>query len=243
MEQQNKYKSVSGDSTCTSLNEAETPATLLTQEQYALFIQNLPVAVAMFDREMCYLAASRRWIEDYQLSGSIIGRSHYEIFPEISLEWKEVHRRGLAGEVVKSDEDQFVRQDGTIQWLRWEVRPWGDRSHPNGIIIFAEDITERIRDKEQLKGLIKCVQKEKDHLNALLESIIDEVWFTDNTGKIIMANRSGREAFGLSQGMDIKIDRLAAELKVFVQTELRARLKNHLLLERWLGKWYPILKR
>ena len=91
------------------------PEALLTREQLKFFIQQLPVAVAMFDREMQFLAVSRRWMEDYQLSGSITGRSHYDVFPEIPEKWREVHRRGLAGEIISADEDSFVRQDGKIQ--------------------------------------------------------------------------------------------------------------------------------
>ncbi|MFN8456122.1 MAG: histidine kinase [Anaerolineae bacterium] len=49
---------------------------------------------------------------------------------------------GLEGEVVQAAEDYFVRLDGVVQWLRWEVRPWytSDGS-VGGIIIFTEDIT------------------------------------------------------------------------------------------------------
>lgn len=190
------------------------PEALLTREQLKFFIQQLPVAVAMFDREMQFLAVSRRWMEDYQLSGSITGRSHYDVFPEIPEKWREVHRRGLAGEIISADEDSFVRQDGKIQWQRWEVRPWGNSNLPDGIIIFTEDITERVRDKELLKKLVTTLQEEKDRLATLLESITDEVWFTDIHGKIVLINRSGREAFDLPQNAEVEIEKILAGLEV-----------------------------
>ena len=88
----------------------------------SLLIQQAPVRIAMFDREMRYLAASNRWKEEYKLpiDISIIGQSHYEIFPEIPERWKEVHRRGLAGESLSADEDRFERLDGSIQWDKWD---------------------------------------------------------------------------------------------------------------------------
>ena len=117
------------------------------EAQLTLFIEHAPAALAMFDRDMRYLAASRRWRDDYQLGDRpLLGESHYDVFPEIGAAWKAQHRRGLAGEVLIAEEDRFERQDGKIQWLRWEIRPWLDETGAvGGIVIFTEDISERKR--------------------------------------------------------------------------------------------------
>jgi diguanylate cyclase (GGDEF)-like protein/PAS domain S-box-containing protein len=124
-----------------------------SKELLQIFIQHAPVALAMFDREMRYVAVSRRWLEDYGLVGSdIMGRSHYEVIPDIPERWKEAHRRGLAGEKQHSDEDRFDRANGTVQWIRWEVIPWraGDGT-VGGIVLFAEDISQRKEIEERLR--------------------------------------------------------------------------------------------
>jgi PAS domain S-box-containing protein len=128
-------------------------------EQLTAFIAEAPVAIAMFDRDMRYRAASRRWMEDYGLSGSVIGRGHYEIFPDIPEGWKEVHRRGFAGEVVKQDEDGFEREDGSTLWLRWEVRPlYGADGTVDGIVIFTEDITPRKTAEQERDASIRALE-------------------------------------------------------------------------------------
>ena len=85
------------------------------EEQLRQFIEQAPVALAMFDEQMRYIASSRRWRDDYDLDDQdIIGRSHYEIFPEISEAWKKIHRRGLSGEIVRADDDFWTRHTEVI---------------------------------------------------------------------------------------------------------------------------------
>lgn len=121
-----------------------------SEERFRLFIEHVPAAIAMFDRHMRYLAASRRWMEDYHLTGAILGRSHYDVLPEISSQWKEIHRRGLAGEILSADEDRFVREDGSSQWITWDVRPWHSGDEVGGIVIATEDVTARVEAQNAL---------------------------------------------------------------------------------------------
>jgi PAS domain S-box-containing protein len=123
------------------------------EEVLNLYVRHSPAAIAMFDKNMIYRVVSRRWIEDYRLGEQpIIGRSHYDVFPEISDRWKEVHRRCLAGAVERCDEEPFVRADGKTDWIRWEVRPWHQADGSiGGILIFSEDITGSKRAEESIR--------------------------------------------------------------------------------------------
>ena len=135
-------------------------------ERLRLFIEHAPAALAMFDREMRYLVVSRRWLDDYRLGdGTIIGRTHYEVFPEIPARWRDAHRRGLAGEVIRAAEDPFERGDGTVQWVRWEVRPWylADGA-VGGIVIFSEDISERKQAELELRRFQQIVETSSEML-------------------------------------------------------------------------------
>jgi len=116
-------------------------------------IANAPAAMAMFDREMRYVVHSQRWLEDYRLQGqTILGRSHYEVFPEITEEWKAIHRGCLEGAVERSEEVPFDRADGQRQWLRWDVRSWRDeRGEIGGIVMMTEEITERKKVEDALR--------------------------------------------------------------------------------------------
>lgn len=121
--------------------------------QLAVFVEHAPAAIAMLDKEMKYLLVSRRWLTDYHLDAShVIGRSHYEIFPDIPDHWRAVHQRCLMGAVESSDSDPFPRADGTMDWVRWEIRPWRkDDGEVGGLFIFTEVITEYKKSESSLK--------------------------------------------------------------------------------------------
>jgi PAS domain S-box-containing protein len=117
------------------------------------FAEFAPVAIAMFDREMRYLAASRRFREDYGLGDQeLVGRSHYDVFPEIPEHWREIHRRCLAGAVERSPGELFTRSDGSEQWIRWEIQPWhGSDGELGGITLFSEEITQQKKSEHALR--------------------------------------------------------------------------------------------
>lgn len=137
----------------TGLKHAE--AALQRSEQVlGLFIENAPAAIAMFDCEMKYIATSRRFLADYHLGEqSLVGRSHYAVFPALASVWKEIHKRTLAGETVQGEDDAFLQADGTLDYVHWEMRPWFEQSGEiGGIILFSEMITDRKRAELAIKA-------------------------------------------------------------------------------------------
>lgn len=143
-----------------------------SQQRLQLLIDHAPVALAMFDRDMRYLAVSRRWREDYVLGEQeILGRSHYEVFPEMPDQWKAVHQRGLDGEVITADEDLLPCKDGSQRWQRWEVRPWrASDGRVGGIVIFSEDITASRLARE---ALARALDEQKAARLAALNQMED----------------------------------------------------------------------
>jgi PAS domain S-box-containing protein len=159
--------------------EAQAALLQSREELLKIFVKHAPAAVAMLDRDMHYLQVSDRWCADFSLDSSqMIGRSHYEIFPDLPERWKEIHRRGLAGETLRADEDRWHRGGDTI-WSRWEIRPWLNvNGTPGGILIFSEDITHRKQMEEALSGmsrkLIQAQEQERARIGRELHDDINQ---------------------------------------------------------------------
>ncbi|WP_437819096.1 STAS domain-containing protein [Sorangium sp. So ce1078] len=130
-----------------------------SEENVRLFVTYTPGAVAMFDRDMRYILASRQWQVDFGLKdGEIIGRSHYEIFPDIPEHWRAVHRRCLAGASESNDEEPFPRSDGSVDWVSWKIFPWHTTSGEiGGIMLFTEVVTKRKQLEDALRMQAKTL--------------------------------------------------------------------------------------
>ncbi len=152
-----------------------------TQERLRLFIEHAPAALAMFDCEMRYLAVSQRWLEAFNMTGQdILGRWHYEIFPDLPERWREMHRRGLAGESMRNNEDRFEREDGSLRWSRWEILPWRNvAGKVGGIVVFVEDITASKQTEKRLQLAATVFQ----HAG-------EGIMVTDLNGTIVEVNES-----------------------------------------------------
>lgn len=165
------------------------------EAQLKLFIEHAPAALAMFDRDMRYLRLSSRWRSDYGLGDrDVLGLSHYEVFPEISEHWKEAHRRGMAGEVLRADAERFERADGALQWVRWEIRPWFDLTgNVGGIVIFAEDITD-LKQAEDARHATEEMNRK------ILQALPAHIAVIDRQGCIIAVNQAWTDFAHNNQG-------------------------------------------
>src|SRR5215510_5543706 len=164
-----------------------------SQERLQIFFEHSPASLAMFDREMRYIAASRRWMTDYRVGAiDIIGQSHYALFPEVPERWKAAHRRSLEGEVVRADEDRFVRADGKVQWVRWETRPWHAADGAiGGIVIFTEEITGRKLAEEALR-------ESELRFRTMISAIPNLSYETDADGANIFTSDQWRAYTGMT---------------------------------------------
>jgi PAS domain S-box-containing protein len=123
-----------------------------SKKQLLSFIKHAPVSIAMFDKDMNYLATSSQWVINYGRGYSeLVGHNHYELHPDIPANWKSFHQQGMAGTTMANNEEIWTQADGIKHWLRWSLQPWFDDNQIiGGIIISAEDISTSKRAEQML---------------------------------------------------------------------------------------------
>ena len=207
--------------------------------QLAVFVEHAPAAIAMFDREMRYLAVSRRFVVDFRLplDAQLIGRSHYEIFPDIPQRWRDVHARVLAGEELSQEEDQFTHQDGSTDWVRWSMVPWRRADGTiGGALLFSELRTDEVEARHAL------IDSEA-RFRATFENAAVGVALVGCDGSILRANNSFARMLGYSiEELKARTfqdlthpDDLATNLSVFNKT-LIGEAESYCIEKRYVRK-------
>lgn len=158
----------------------------------ARLLEQMPVAVALFDTDMHYLGCSRRWLTDYGIKDhTVVGRSHYDVFPDIDDARREIHRQVMAGETRSNDADPIERSPGEVDWVEWTMTPWYQPSGAiGGAILVTKVVNEWVRCKQRSLSI-------DAELNLLIDSAHHHaVVLLDPQGRVAIWNTGAERVYG-----------------------------------------------
>jgi two-component system, NtrC family, sensor kinase len=202
-----------------------------SKERFQRFVEHSPDAVAMVDSEMRYLSVSRRWATDSGLGGDIIGRSHWQMFPNIPAYWEQNALACLAGVLEYSE---FVEVRGTAsvaeqieynghsESVKWAFEPWKDSNNLiGGLIISIQEVANRkslLNSYNKFSCAVKIPQlRIIDPLTQMaIDSATDLVLFATSEGEICYANQATCHIVGYSQSelLELKVSDIDSHLSV-----------------------------
>jgi PAS domain S-box-containing protein len=176
--------------TCRDISERVRADEELRQarERIESILNSVSDTFILFDRQWRYLylneaavRATARPLKD------IPGRTLWELFPQVvGTELDRQFHRSM-DERRHVEFDFHFLQNGLDQW--WEIRTY---PAPEGLAVFATDVTERKRADEQLR-------QAEDRIRAILESSPNWIFLKDTEGRYLLVNREIESVFGISQ--------------------------------------------
>lgn len=138
------------------------------RDVFKRLIEKLPVPIIIFDKNLCFVAASDRFFDESPLKKEDVKPNDYwyTLVPDMPKKWKLIHQRCLNGEQLKCEEDIFYREDGSIEWWRWEILPWHCAENEiAGIILYVENITQQKTIENDLRQNIHFLKQTNDSLS------------------------------------------------------------------------------
>ncbi len=119
------------------------------------FATDVPVPLAMFDKDLNYVAVSSRWRKEFNMDDvELIGHHLFTISPDVPEERKEIYNNALLGKTyINADFPLKVQGKEEIQHYDLKVGPWYlTKDEVGGIIISVQNITHAVKINEELKN-------------------------------------------------------------------------------------------
>ncbi|KQT20999.1 hypothetical protein ASG22_16420 [Chryseobacterium sp. Leaf405] len=119
------------------------------------FATDVPIPLAMFDKDLNYVAVSSRWREEFSMNNvDLIGNNLFTVSPDIPEERKEIYKNALLGKTyINGDFELKVEGKEEIQHYDLKVGPWYlTKDEVGGVIISVQNITNAVKVNEELKN-------------------------------------------------------------------------------------------
>ncbi len=121
------------------------------------FIHNIPIPVAIVDKNLIFISHSHHWSVEHNLGKeSITGAYFFDIIKSFPTELKTILEHCLLGNSSANEGKKFDLKNGENLWLKWKINPWLKvDGRLEGLIIVLENIT----DKKEINELVKDAQE------------------------------------------------------------------------------------
>jgi PAS domain S-box-containing protein len=140
------------------------------RQQLRDIVTHAPVAMAILDRDLRYVAHSRKWAKLWGVEGqTVVGRSHADVAPRLLGRYAEAVQRALAGQVVTNPEDSVQLADGSTLYTRWTLHPWLDGDGAvAGVVTVVQNVDLLVRARQ-------AAQEASRHKSEFLANISHEL--------------------------------------------------------------------
>ena len=164
----------------------ETEAELRAERDRAKgVLDNMGEAFALLDRDFRILDMNAEALRmETRPREAIVGRSQWEVFPDMDPELVRLQRRAMAERVPVALEHRYVWPDGRSAWIDMRAYPVDA-----GLAVFYRDVTARREAEDALR-------RSETLLAATLDALPVGVILADAQGRILRDNAANRAIWG-----------------------------------------------
>ncbi len=159
------------------------------QMEQQVLLDLIPAMVWYKDLENRILRANRAAAASLNKTpAEIEGKSFYDLYPEEAEQYYQDDKEVIASGNPKLGIIELLQTaSGSKHWIQTDKVPYRDaRGNMVGILVFAQDITERKRTEEALR-------QNEQLLTKVLEALPVGIWIQDTTGRIVQGNPAGHQ--------------------------------------------------
>jgi PAS domain S-box-containing protein len=186
-----------------------------SEERYRSLVENINDIIYTLDTSgaITYVSPVIERMSHHRAE-ELIGRDfsslvHPEDLPELMKKFSAT----LAGEIGEY-EFRLIDRDGSVHYVRTSSKAVIKNGVVAGLNAVLTEITERKRAEDKIHALLASIEDEKTKLTSLINSITDEVWFADTSGKFTIVNPLALKRFNLAKDQEFEVDKLAKSLVV-----------------------------
>lgn len=186
-------------------------------------IDQMPVAVAMVDRELNYVAANSVWHDLYEVSDStLIGKSHLDVAVNLTpARRKELIDNARRGTTEKGKEVRLRRSGESETWVRCDNHPWtGDDGSYGGLVLYRTLIEDTATARDE-------VRRSRERYKSIYKKTPAMMHTVDESGRIVRVSEHWLWAMGYSRSEVVgrlATDFMTEESAHFVSKALRPAL-------------------
>ena len=173
-----------------------------SEERYRTLFDGVPLGLYRSTAGGKFLDANPGLIQmlGYPDRQALLARNVQDLYlrPGERQMWKDRLERN---QVVRGVELQLSRYDGSVIWVRDNVRLL--RNEADGTIYYEgslEDITERKHAEDERERLSGQIQEQAQQMQQLMDAVPEGVLLLDTDGRVLVANPQGRRVLASMAG-------------------------------------------
>ena len=163
----------------------------MSQAQYRNLVQHIPLRIFIKDLNSVYVSCNSNYARDLGIEPEqIVGKDDFAFYGrELAEGYRADDRAVVGGEARKEVEEKYV-VSGQELWIHTIKVPYRDHEgHVVGVLGIFEDITDRRRAEEMLRG-------SEERFRSLVETTSDWIWETDAENRYTYASPQSRDLLG-----------------------------------------------